>query len=298
MPIQQTQQTNNPRHVGGPPGSWRRISICLDDFGHHSGVNQAALALARAGRVQALSAMVGAPAWGAGAQALRAGGAGEAEVGLHLDLTEHPLHPALRLPLPQLVARAYLGQLDAAALRAEIRAQLDAFEHHLGRPPAYVDGHQHVHQLPVVRGLLVDEVVRRYPVGTLWLRATHAGMRRDVKSQVIAALGARGLAALAHRAGLPQNGRLLGVYGFTGGPEQYRERLAHWLQVARDGDLLMCHARLAGPGTAPPFEQAMQAEFAVLSGPQAPTLLAQAHVRLRPMREILSLAGSTPSQAR
>ena len=92
MPIQQTQQTNNPRHVGGPPGSWRRISICLDDFGHHSGVNQAALALARAGRVQALSAMVGAPAWSAGAQALRAGGAGEAEVGLHLDLTEHPVH--------------------------------------------------------------------------------------------------------------------------------------------------------------------------------------------------------------
>ena len=257
----------------------------MDDFGQDDGVNQAALALARRGRAQALSAMVGAPAWGVGAQVLRACDARQVEVGLHLDLTAYPLNPALRLPLPQWIARAYLRQLDAAAVRAEIGAQFDAFERHLGRPPAYVDGHQHVHQLPVVRGLLVQEIARRYGAGAPWLRATHAGMRWDVKSQVIAALGARGLSALARRAGLPQNGSLLGVYGFTGGPERYRERLARWLHAARDGDLLMCHARLEATQ---PFERAMQAEFAVLDGPGFDTLLREARVRLCPLREILS----------
>lgn len=269
-----------------PPGN-PRISLCVDDFGLHAGVNQAVFALARLGRVQATSAMAGAPAWAEGAAELRTLDARQVEVGLHLDLTEHPLHLP-RQPLGRLIARAYLRQLDAAALRAEIRAQFDAFEQHLDRPPAYVDGHQHVHQLPVVRDLLVQEVARRYPAGTLWLRATHAGLRADPKAQVIAGLGARALSHLAQRQGLRQNARLLGVYDFTGGTERYCARLARWLHAARDGDLLMCHPALPAPGP-DAIARARQDEFAVLSAPGFDALLADACVRLAPMREILSI---------
>ncbi|MFT3812512.1 MAG: ChbG/HpnK family deacetylase [Acidovorax sp.] len=264
-----------------------RISLCVDDFGLHAGVNQAVLVLARLGRVQATSAMVGAPAWAQGAAELRTLDVRQLEVGLHLDLTEHPLHLP-RQNLGPLIARAYLRQLDAAALRAEISAQFDAFERHLDGPPAYVDGHQHVHQLPMVRGLLVQEVARRYPPGTLWLRATHAGLPADPKAQVIAGLGARALSALARGQGLRQNARLLGVYGFTGGAQRYRERLARWLHAARDGDLLMCHPAL--PAAVPDaIARAREDEFAVLSAPGFDTLLEDARVRLAPMRQILSI---------
>ncbi len=273
---------------------WRRIGICVDDFGLHAGINEAVFALAHLGRVQAVSAMVGGPAWGEGAPALRALDPQRVEVGLHLDLTECPLQPALRTPLGRLIAQAYLRRLDAAALRTEIGAQLDAFEQAMGRAPAYVDGHQHVHQLPMVRTLLLQELARRYPAGGPWLRATHspqraahADARTDFKSRVIAFLGARALSALARRQGLRQNARLLGVYDFTGSAEQYRERLQRWLHAARDGDLLMCHVGL--PTQAPDvLAGARQDEFAVIGAPDFDALLQGAQVRLQTMGQILA----------
>ncbi|MFO1232108.1 MAG: ChbG/HpnK family deacetylase [Paenacidovorax caeni] len=158
--------------------SWRAIALCVDDYGLNDGVNQAVLALAQLGRVQAVSAMVGGPAWRQGAPALRALDGAAVEVGLHLDLTECALDPALRFPLSRLIARAYLGQLDRNALQREIVAQLDAFEHAMGRAPAYVDGHQHVHQLPVVRTLLLAELARRYPQGAVAARHAQCAARR------------------------------------------------------------------------------------------------------------------------
>lgn len=55
-------------------------------------------------------------------------------------------------------------------IAAEITRQLDAFEEALGRPPDFVDGHQHVHVLPGVRRALLDILVRRYPAGSLYVR--------------------------------------------------------------------------------------------------------------------------------
>src|SRR6185369_7485779 len=83
-----------------------RIAVCIDDFGLYPGVNEAALALARLGRVTAISCMVGAPRWRGEAAALAQLDPQRTDVGLHFDLTEHPLEPALRCPLPLLVARS------------------------------------------------------------------------------------------------------------------------------------------------------------------------------------------------
>lgn len=281
-------------HEASQHSSWRRIGICVDDFGLHEGINQAVFALARQGRVQAVSAMVGGPAWSQGAPALRALDPRQVEVGLHLDLTECPLQPALRAPLGRLIVRAYLRRLDVAALRAEIHGQLDAFERAMGRAPAYVDGHQHVHQLPVVRTLLLQALADHYPQGGLWLRATHspqgaahADARAGFKSHVIAFLGAGALSALARRQGVRQNARLLGVYDFTEGAQQYRARLGCWLQAARDGDLLMCHAGL--PTKVPDaLARARQDEFAVIAAPDFEALLQGARVRLQPIGQILT----------
>lgn len=284
-------------HEARQHSSWRRISLCVDDFGLHAGINQAVLALASQGRVQAVSCMVGGPAWAKGAPALRALNPQQVEAGLHLDLTECPLQPALRKPLGRLIALAYLRQLDVAALRTEIRAQLDAFEQAMDRAPAYVDGHQHVHQLPVVRTLLLQELARRYPAGGPWLRATHspqgaahADARTRFKSHVIAFLGAGALSALARRQGLRQNARLLGVYDFTGGAQAYRARLARWLQAARDGDLLMCHVGLPAKACDAPdvLAAARQDEWSVFSAPDLDDALLAARVRLQTMTQILA----------
>jgi predicted glycoside hydrolase/deacetylase ChbG (UPF0249 family) len=282
-------------HKPGQHSSARDLCVCVDDFGLHRGIDVAALTLIDRRRVHAVSAQVGGPAWSAGARPLCERDPQQVDVGLHLDLTEWPLQPAVRLPLKAMLVRAYARRLDAALLRGEIRAQLDAFERAMARAPSHVDGHQHVHQLPLVRSLLMEELLRRYRGRLPWLRGTrappsaaHADQRAGVKAAIIAALGARGLAALARRHGAAQNARLLGVYDFGGDAAAYAWRLARWLRAAATGDLLMCHAGALGERP-DPLAHARQNEFAVLSSPAFAALTASENIRLRPMRAILGL---------
>jgi predicted glycoside hydrolase/deacetylase ChbG (UPF0249 family) len=259
----------------------RRLSICVDDFGLGDGVNQAVLALARQGRISATSCMVGAPQWRAGAPALREVDPAVLDVGLHLDLTEYPLDARLRLPLQHWLARSHLHLVPRAALRAEIEAQLDAFEQVLGRPPAHVDGHQHVHQLPVVRTELLAALDTRYGGRRPWLRRTRrpAGERIGGKAWLIEALGCAGLARLAGAKGYGQNGHLLGVYDFQGDVDRYLALLGTWLREAADGDVLMCHPAtqlVAGDAIA----AARVREHQVLAAPAFGALLAREGIRV------------------
>lgn len=265
----------------------RSIAVCVDDFGLHAGVNEAVLGLARRGRISATSCMVGGVAWRPWTAALRALDPATIDVGLHLDLTQHPLDARLRHALPAWLLRSYAGLAPPAGLRAEIEAQLDAFEAGLGRPPAHVDGHQHVHQLPGVRAVLLDVLAARYPGQRPWLRNTRpAPGERVAKARLIEQLGSAGLARLAARKGFGQNGHLLGVYDFQGNGAAYLALLGGWLRQAAAGDLLMCHPASKSPMT-DRIGLARRTEYLVLSGPACGELLARAGVRIAPLTAVL-----------
>ena len=277
-----------------------RIALCLDDLGLHGGVQAAALMLAERGRLGAVSCMVGAPGWAEVRGALAVFAPEQVDVGLHLDLTEAPLRPALRHALTDLIVRAFARRLPAAGLRDEIEAQLDAFEDARGAPPAHVDGHQHVHQLPQVREALLAALQRRYGAGARpWLRSTrHAsGLRLPpgqprgarFKPWLLEQLGSRGLARLARAGRYGQNARLLGVYDFQADAATYAAWLDCWLGAAREGDLLMCHAALADmPGDA--IAPARRVEAQLLGGEGFDALLARHGIVLAPISRILAAA--------
>ncbi|TFY96687.1 ChbG/HpnK family deacetylase [Ramlibacter humi] len=276
--------------MGPPAPGPRRIAVCVDDFGLHPGVADASSRLADQGRISAVSCMPGAPAWPAGAPELRRLQQRGIELGLHLDLTEHPLDAHLRGGLRTWLLRAFTGRVDRDRLRREIDAQLDRFETDTGTAPAYVDGHQHVHQLPLVRAVLVDALRARYPARLPWLRSTLAGENPPgAKARIVQLLGAQGLTELAHRNGIGQNGRLLGIYDFSGGPGRYEALLAGWLRCAADGDLLVCHPATGAPPD-DPIGPARRSEYQVLAGPGFGELLLNGNVRIEPLRAILQPA--------
>lgn len=272
----------------------RSLCICVDDLGLHPGINAAALALARAGRVQALSCMVGAPAWDAAARTFREelAGKGQAlDMGWHLDLSEHPLTLAPQ-PLKQLILRSALRRLDTRALRRELAAQLDAFCQSLGRLPDFVDGHQHVHQLPQVREALMDLLQARG--ARPWLRSTRrADEPLGSKAWLIQRLGQAGLSRLAAAQDLPQNQRLLGVYDFQGDTARYHALLQGWLAQARSGDLLMTHPS-AAPDPQDPIGAARRQECAVLSAPGFEALCRAQGLRLEPLSRSLARNTAAP----
>jgi chitin disaccharide deacetylase len=265
----------------------RRLAICLDDAGLHAGVNEAALALAHQGRISATSAMVGAPRWREAAAALRGLDAATIDIGLHLDLTEHPLLPGVRRPLSQWLARTHLGLADRKAMRREIDAQLDAFEQTLGRPPAYVDGHQHVHQLPGVREPLLEALQARGYAAAPWLRDTRQAPGTGRKAWLIDFLGSGGLRRLARERGFRQNGHFLGVYDFTGDADRYLALLGGWLRAAADGDLMMCHAAPHAPAN-DAIGPARRWEYEVLAGEAFGRLLARERVQVVAMSRMLA----------
>ncbi|HET9644942.1 MAG TPA: ChbG/HpnK family deacetylase, partial [Burkholderiaceae bacterium] len=166
----------------------------------------------------------------------------------------------------------------------EIDRQLDAFEQVARRAPDFVDGHRHVHQLPLVRQALVHALEQRYPPGLPWLRSTAPGAgslgpATGLKAAVIHALGGRALDGLATAAGLQQNRRLLGVYGFHGDAQAHERRLASWLSASKDGDLLMCHTALpAHAESGDPIALARKVEHQVLSGERFKRLLDDFHI--------------------
>src|SRR5437763_1864077 len=108
------------------PADMKRIAICIDDYGLHPAIDDAVLALAQQGRVTATSCMVGAPAWAQDAPRLKSlFDDSRIDAGLHIDFTEYPTRSAIRRSVNQWMFGTMLHRVDRAAIRTEIRAQLD-----------------------------------------------------------------------------------------------------------------------------------------------------------------------------
>ncbi|MGJ7497526.1 ChbG/HpnK family deacetylase [Variovorax sp. RT4R15] len=268
----------------------RHLCICADDFGLDAGVNAAVFDLAEHGKISATSCMVRRSAWRAGVPGLRGMDAEKIDIGLHLDLTRPGFERGAEPGLLSLMARSYMGFAEAEVLRSEIGDQLNRFEDALGRPPAFVDGHRHVHQLPVVRDVLLDEIAHRFSNGSPWVRCTVPGAMRGMgrlKANLIFALGGHATRDAAARRGISMSNRLLGVYDFKGNAEGYRNRMGVWLEECRTGDVLMCHPSL-GAASEDPISKARRQEYAVLRTIRYPLRTRSGAVTLTPLSRLLA----------
>ncbi len=262
----------------------KRVRLCADDYGLGPAVDRGMLVLARQGRVGALSCLVTTPRWPEAARALRELPAGVA-LGLHFNLTQgEPLSEALRdhwprLPgLASLLTQAALRQLPREALVAEWQAQLGAFVDACGRLPQFLDGHQHVHALPGVRELVLDEAQRLdVPVRDT---GRVLGPGHALKRRIIERCGGRGLRRALQARGVAHASALLGVYDFDPRAD-YRRLMRGWLAALPDGALLFCHPALGGPDRDDPVGVARQREAAYLGSAAFADDLAEFGVSLR-----------------
>lgn len=278
--------------VGGPG---RRVVLCADDYAMNVGVSEGILALAEAGRISATSCMANAPGWRAGASALLPL-RGRIGIGMHLSLTWGaalgPM-PSLApsgafLPLGEIMRRSFMRKVPPAEIEAEIERQLDAFTEALGHPPDFVDGHQHVHVLPVVRSALLAVLSRRGLAGKLWLRDSGdripAIMARRIagpKALLVHGL-AQGFRSAATRAGFATN---VGFSGFSpfDPSRPVGSDVERYLMALGPAPLVMCHPGRADAGDADDeIAAARHAEFAYLSSDAFADLLRRKTLSLTP----------------
>jgi chitin disaccharide deacetylase len=137
---------------------------------------------------------------------------------------------------------AMLRRLDRAALRREVEAQVAAFMEAFGRPPDFIDGHQHVHLFPQVRDVVLD-AARRLAPGA-WLRQCVSpvplwGRWNDPKGLLVDALS-RAVRRRARRLGIETNPAFAGTYTYR--PDADFARLfPGFLAGLPEGGLVMCH---------------------------------------------------------
>lgn len=225
-----------------------RLILCADDFAFSRDVSETIAALAREGKLNAISCMTAMPGWAADSALLR-DLPPHVEIGLHLTLTgERPitampvLAPHGMLPaIDALQRRARRKRLPLDEIATEICAQFDAFSEAMGRPPAFVDGHQHAHSLPGIRDIVLKETCRRAPLA--WLRncmdRPGAMLARPYRGKAIgSAFHSRGLRAAAAKYGLTCNDSFAGHYDFA---SDYNALFPRFLRCPGATHLVMCH---------------------------------------------------------
>jgi predicted glycoside hydrolase/deacetylase ChbG (UPF0249 family) len=277
---------------GPPDDHLKAVIICADDYGVDSNVDAAIVELARANRLTATSVLVDADISTDSIAELESV---DIDVGLHLNFTEALGSVAQEkvMSLSQLIVRAHMGLLSRSWVRSNIERQLNRFEGLFDRLPDYVDGHLHIHQLPMIREELVDLLTRYQLPSGFWVRDTRAGSMADgtwsdrFKSWVIGHLGMARLAHRVQQAQLATNQGFFGVYDFTRGHRPFMQMMDSWLSHADPGALVMTHPSRQ-PLNDDPIGQARVAEYEGLGSEAFLNLLQARGVRLARASQTLS----------
>jgi predicted glycoside hydrolase/deacetylase ChbG (UPF0249 family) len=267
----------------------RRIVLCADDYALSPGVSAGIRELLTAGRLNATSVMTIFPGLEDEARALQAIKSPiPFQIGLHATLTGG-FAPLVASPvkrdakLPEKLPMAHetwppLGyrRIDAAKVKAEVKAQIEKFVEVFGRAPDYVDGHQHAQLMPGIRKPFLDAVAALAP--RAWVRQCAPARFTDeffnAKSRFLGLLSLP-FKRMAKRRGLRCNPAFSGAYDYDK-PGDFGASFKRFIKGMPEGGVVMCH-----PGhpddvlrARDPLTDQREREFAFLIGDMMPQALA------------------------
>ena len=270
----------------------RRIWLCADDYGISPGVSAAIRELVLQERINATSVMVSSPNFNAEeATALDTLNSGKKRtaIGLHVTLTAPfkpiiedfaPLRSGRFLSLNKMLQAAIARRLQPERLAIEIATQLRTFVEFFGRPPDFLDGHQHAHLFPQVRDAFLKVAAETAPEA--WVRQCgRTTPRLNDRKALLLDILSLSLRRKAKRLGIAFNPAFAGTYSFTPNADIVR-LFPRFLTGLPNGGLIMCH-----PGFVDAELKALdllttlrEREFAFFSSDNFPKVLAAQNVAL------------------
>jgi len=229
----------------------KRVVLCADDYGQTDAISQAIILLLNKKRLSAVSCLTTASQFLA--HAAKIVSYSQIDIGLHLNLTEgRPLTEKMARegfrPWWRWFHKCFLRRVEKKAVYAELNAQIDRFKEGVGRLPDFIDGHQHVHQFPIIRDILLDIYFKRglqcyirstWDVGVLgkFFQAAY------LKKMMIQFCLATSFKIQLFRKKIPHNSSFSGIYDFSV-RTPYREQFVQFLSKIKDSGIIMCHPGL------------------------------------------------------
>lgn len=250
------------------------VFFCADDYALNAPISQAILHLLKAGRIQATSCMTQAPDWELHGAKLREvkNVQPQTQIGLHFNITHDFFDGMLFQPLGKLMLDAWFRKLSEVEIHKTLAYQWQRFIDVMGRVPDFIDGHQHIHQFPVIRDMLLTFLTNKGYSG--WIRnLNHMVVTPNffIKCKSLSLLGAYTLAESCEELRFRQNAHFAGVYDFKNNIP-YSELMIHWLDRARNSVpmtaedvqhslLIMCHPSVDASDQTDPIAQARVREY-------------------------------------
>jgi len=241
--------------------------LCADDFGISPGVSEGITKLIEQGRISATSCMMTEPGIVQDISNLKPH-IEKVDIGLHLVLTDvKPLskpepgsglvnHEGNFLAFGRLVRKSYLNRLNYSAVLSECSHQIERFIDLIGRPPDFIDGHQHVQQLPVVREAFLNAIgkydkspafyCRKAGLPSHWIwRELFYGSSWLALQNLLIVFPSLRTSQEYHRRGISHNRYLLGYY--DGNEETPFEDifLSYMSLKPSMADIFFCHPGIA-----------------------------------------------------
>ncbi|MBY0377180.1 MAG: ChbG/HpnK family deacetylase [Gammaproteobacteria bacterium] len=256
----------------------KKVILCADDFALNTGISAAIIELLNKQCISATSCMTTSllwPEWGARLKPL----ASQADIGLHWDLTQFtPLSAAMDqglkgpLSIGQTIIKAYSRQFSFSTLERECLLQLQSFSDVMGFAPHFIDGHQHIHQFPLLRDALLSACKTYFKKNMPPIRLVNgypflSPLRNSPLKLLIHALGRNAFKRQLDKAHWPYYEDFKGIYVFKGNPNVATLFKQFIQQVATHG-IIMCHpGHLSDPAT-DPISQLREQEYTFLNSPQ------------------------------
>lgn len=239
--------------------------LCADDYALSTASSDGILLLLETSRLSAVSAVVNTNLWQTYSTRLLPY-LDKIDIGLHFNLTEAAWLTAPKmkpLGLPKLIAKSYLGQLSEEAVYQELEAQIQAWSLVFGRLPDFIDGHQHIQQLPTIRDAMLRWFQTKDKDISCYLRCSYSrcqGHNNKLKRLIINKLGARKLKKILTKQTIKYNPSFSGIYDFSE-TANYQQLFQGFLKEMQPSGIIMCHPAY-GIDNHDPHNQARNQEFA------------------------------------
>ncbi len=219
----------------------KKIILCADDYSYSPGISEAIITLIQRKRLNATSCMVNTKYWLQEASALKPF-INQIDIGLHFTLTDvfpisMPKHQLLNI-----IKKAYCRQLNQKAIEIELTLQIKKFYSGLGKLPDFIDGHQHIHQLPIIRDALIAIYNTYFPKPKCYIRVPIMSPA-TLKSYIIQLMGSTALKNTLKHNSIPYNTSFSGIYSFSKA-KWYPYYFRHFLSFIQPYGLIMCHPGL------------------------------------------------------
>ncbi|KTD44294.1 ChbG/HpnK family deacetylase [Legionella parisiensis] len=270
----------------------KTIILCADDFGLDPGVSAGILKLVRMGRLSAVSCMVNMPSFIPYAKELLDLKKNKPiKIGLHFNLTEGYL---ASLPekscfsLHELLIKTHMRSIKLSFIAKEFLAQLHQFTEVMQQLPDFIDGHQHIHQFPVIRNVILDLYAQRLKNHGTSIRSTWPSIdlpQSRFKAKILSLTGGKALLKQLIKLGIPHNRCFSGIYDFASAAN-YRELFRNWISLTRENTLIMCHPGDSYNST-DPIAHARLTEFNYFISDEFLKDCEEFHVHLEPHKNLL-----------